>query len=160
MKCSHLSLNRNIRSCLKDSYEFDKPYSSTIEFVNQLKKGINEVNMAARAEQRWGDIIYDHYASALTRASARGAVAENEILLFILIYLVGGIGALMFILPQVKLTGPSGIRHNHIFHNALTIAAGLGCCQAHCLSSSTYCSTSFLLTSPTGSLSSIRFKNC
>ncbi|MDE0471525.1 MAG: hypothetical protein OXH57_06260 [Ekhidna sp.] len=62
---------------LKDSYEFGEPYSSSIEFVNYLKKGINEVNVAARAEQRWSDVIYDDYASALTRASATGAVAEN-----------------------------------------------------------------------------------
>ncbi|MBC6401755.1 MAG: 4Fe-4S binding protein [Ekhidna sp.] len=111
---------------LRNSYEFDRPYASGITFVNHLKKGIDEINVTARAEQRWGDIIYDDYVSTLTRASATGAVTENELLFFMLIYVVGTMGALMFILPQAKLAGPPGIRHNHIFHNALNNRGWLG----------------------------------
>ncbi len=111
---------------LREAYDFDKSYASSIAFVNHLKQGIDEINIRARAEQRWNDIIYDDYASALTRASAQGFVAENELLLFILIYVVGTIGALMFILPNVKLAGPPGIKHNHIFHNALNNRGWVG----------------------------------
>jgi len=111
---------------LKGSYDFDQPYTSSIAFVNHLKKGIDEINIIARSEERWGDIIYDDYASALTRASATGLVAENELLFFILIYVIGTIGALMFILPQAKLAGPAGIKHNHIFHNALNNRGWIG----------------------------------
>ena len=111
---------------LKDAYELDKSYASGIEFVNHLKKGIDAINAAARAGQRWGDIIYDDYTSALTRASATGAVVENQLLLCILIYVIGAIGALMFILPQVKLAGPPGVRHNHIFHHTLNNRSWIG----------------------------------
>ena len=111
---------------LKESYDFNTPYSSSIAFVNHIKGGIEEINLKARAEQRWNDVIYDDYASALTRASATGAVADNELLFFFLIYVVGTIGALMFILPQAKLAGPPGIKHNRIFHNTLNNRGWIG----------------------------------
>ncbi|MEM6643950.1 MAG: 4Fe-4S dicluster domain-containing protein [Bacteroidota bacterium] len=111
---------------LKEKYAFEKPYSLSVPFVNHLKAGIEEVNTLARAEQRWGDVIYDDYASALTRVSATGLVAENQLALFVLIYFIGTLGAMMFILPQAKLAGPPGIKHNGIFHNALNNRGWMG----------------------------------
>ena len=111
---------------LKGSLVFDQPFASSISFVNHVKSSVEEINEVARAEQRWGDVIYDDYASSLTRASAQGFVAENELLLFVLIYLVGAAGGLMFILPQVQLSGPPGIKNNHIFHNALNNRGWVG----------------------------------
>lgn len=111
---------------LKGSLLFDQQFSSSISFVNHIKFSVESVNEKARADQRWGDVIYDDYVSSLTRASARGFVVENELLLFILIYIVGAAGALMFILPHVKLNGPPGIKNNHIFHNALNNRGWIG----------------------------------
>lgn len=114
------------QALLKDSFHFNKTFSSSIGFANHIKQGVETLNEIARAEQRWGDVIYDDYQSSLTRASAHGFVADNELLLFVLIYLVGAIGALMFILPNVKLNGPPGIKNNHIFHNALNNRGWVG----------------------------------
>ncbi len=105
---------------------FGKSYSSTIPFVNAINNAVVEVNNQARAEQRWNDVIYDDYAGALTRASATGFVPENKLLVFFLIYVVGVIGSMMFILPQVKLQGPAGIKNNHIFHHALNNKGWMG----------------------------------
>ncbi|WP_436517584.1 4Fe-4S binding protein [Ekhidna sp. To15] len=105
---------------------FGKEYGSSIPFVNAINSTVNEVNAKARAEQKWDQVIYDDYAGSLARASASGFVPENKLLVFFLIYVVGAIGALMFLLPQIKLHGPPGIKNNHIFHNALNNRGWMG----------------------------------
>ena len=108
------------------SSSFGQAYGSSIAFVNKIKGAVEKVNTEARANQEWDKVIYDDYAGSITRASAEGFVPNNEVLMFILIYVVGSIGSLMFILPQVKLNGPAGIKNNHIFHNALNNRGWLG----------------------------------
>ncbi len=104
---------------------FGKKYKVSIPFVNDIKGSIEEVNIEARSNQEWSKVIYDDYAVSLARNSTR-FVPNDKIFLFILIYIVGTIGALMFILPQAKLNGPPGIKNNHIFHNALNNKGWLG----------------------------------
>ena len=101
-------------------------YSISIPFVNDINTAVEKVNTKARAEQRWDQVIYDDYAGALTRASSTGFVPENKLLVFFLIYIVGAIGSMMFILPQIKLLGPAGIKNNNIFHNALNNRGWMG----------------------------------
>lgn len=105
---------------------FGNKYFNSIAFVKEINSAVEEVNTKARANQEWDEVIYDDYAGSLARASAEGLVPNNKILFFILIYVVGAIGALMFILPQVKLNGPSGIKNNHIFHHALNNKGWMG----------------------------------
>lgn len=105
---------------------FGQAYSSSIPFVNTINSTVDEINNQARAEQQWDQVIYDDYAGSLARASAKGFVPNNKLLVFFLIYVVGAIGALMFLLPQIKLNGPPGIKNNHIFHNALNNRGWMG----------------------------------
>ncbi|MEL7146334.1 MAG: 4Fe-4S dicluster domain-containing protein [Bacteroidota bacterium] len=78
------------------------------------------------AQERWNDRIFTNYDETLVRASAGGIITEHTTLLFILIFVVGAIGALMFILPQVELAGPAGIKNNGIFFNALNNRGWIG----------------------------------
>lgn len=105
---------------------FGKEYSLTIPFVSDVKNAVDKVNDKARSEQKWDEVIYDDYAGALTRASTQGLVTENTTLLFILVFIVGAIGGLMFNIPQVVLAGPAGIKNNGIFHNALNNRGWIG----------------------------------
>lgn len=105
---------------------FGKEYSVSIPFVKDIKRTVEIVNKEARAKQEWDEVIYDDYAGSLARASTQGIVPENKLLFFILIYVVGAIGALMFIVPQVKLNGPPGIKNNHIFNHALNNRGWMG----------------------------------
>lgn len=105
---------------------FEREYHSSIPFVNQINSTIASVNQQARDEQRWNDVIWDDYVGALTRASAVGIVVENKLKLFLSIYVLGAIGAFMFILPGVKLNGPPGIKNNRIFHHALNNRGWMG----------------------------------
>ena len=105
---------------------FGKEYKSSIPFVKDINQAIETVNKEARSNQEWDKVIYDDYAGSLARSSATGLVPENKLLFFILIYIVGAIGALMFIIPQVKLNGPPGIKNNQIFHHALNNRGWMG----------------------------------
>lgn len=105
---------------------FGKVYSFTIPFVNDINGTLEKVNEKARSEQKWDEVIYDDYAGALTRASTKGMIIDNTSLLFILVFIVGAIGGLMFNIPQVVLAGPAGIKNNGIFHNALNNRGWIG----------------------------------
>ncbi|MBR09216.1 MAG: FeS-binding protein [Rickettsiales bacterium] len=104
----------------------DESYSSSISFVNVVNGAINTNNQKMRAEQQWDKVIFDQYASNLTRVATHGIIKEHTSLLFILVFVIGTIGSLMFILPQVQLGGPSGIKNNGIFHHALNNRGWLG----------------------------------
>lgn len=114
----------NLRAELGDM--LGESYSLSIPFVNALNAGVDRVNEQMRAEQKWDQVIYDDYAGALTRASASGLIKKQTTLLFILVFIVGAAGALMFIMPQVQLAGPAGIKHNGIFFNALNNRGWMG----------------------------------
>ncbi len=105
---------------------FDKTYRISIPFVNDINTSITDINEIFRAEQQWDKIIYDDYTGALTKASTSGLIRSHTSLLFLLVFLVGTAGAMMFILPQTKLAGLPGIKNNRIFFNALNNRGWIG----------------------------------
>lgn len=105
---------------------FGVTYSLSIPFVNNLNGAVETINQQKRSQQLWDEVIYDNYAGSLTKASTSGIIIENTGLLFFLIFVVGTIGALMFILPQQQLQGPPGIKNNGIYHNALNNRGWIG----------------------------------
>lgn len=116
------------QALLKASFEplFGQAYHFSIPFVNAINGAIETVNDENRAQQKWDEIIYDDYAGALTRASTSGLITTHTSLLLALIFGIGTLGALMFILPQVTLAGPAGIKNNGIFHHALNNRGWMG----------------------------------
>lgn len=101
-------------------------FSLSIPFVNAVNGAIEENNRQMRSEQKWNLVIYDQYASSLTRVATQGIIKEHTMLLFILVFVLGTISALMFIVPQVELAGPAGIKNTGIFHNALNNRGWIG----------------------------------
>ncbi|MEM6828946.1 MAG: 4Fe-4S dicluster domain-containing protein [Bacteroidota bacterium] len=103
-----------------------KPYNLSVSFANEIGGAVKRVNKKMKAEQRWSEVIYDDYTSTLTRASTTGPVKDHATLFFLLVYVVGAIGALMFIIPKASLDGPAGIKHNGIFFNVLNNRGWMG----------------------------------
>lgn len=103
-----------------------RDYVNSISFANAINGAVESVNNEMRAAQAWDRVIYDDYTSALTRVATKGIITEYTGLLFFAIFILGPIGALMFILPSVKLDGPAGIKNNHIWHHALNNRGWIG----------------------------------
>lgn len=104
---------------------FGVEYHNTFSFANAVTGAIGQVNEKFRQGQQWDKVIYDDYAATLTRASATGLVTEHATLLFFLVFGVGTLGALLFILPKARLE-PPGIKNNGIFHHALNNRGWIG----------------------------------
>ncbi len=103
----------------------DKTYPNTFVFANEIKNSIEEHNSAARNQQQWDQVIYDDYVGTLTKASTQGIVVDYTLLLFLLIFGGGTLGALLFILPKIGIEVP-GIKNNNIFHDALNNRGWIG----------------------------------
>lgn len=103
-----------------------KEFNLSAPFVGEIESAVSAVNEEMRAEQKWDQVIYTDYSASLARAAVSGFVPQNKTLLFILIYVVGTLGALMFILPQAQVNGPPGIKNNGIFHHAINNRGWMG----------------------------------
>ena len=101
-------------------------FSQPANLSGAISDALKAVDAELVAQQRWNDRIFTDYDETLVRAAAGGLITEHTTLLFILVFVVGAIGALMFILPQVELAGPAGIKNNGIFHNALNNRGWIG----------------------------------
>lgn len=104
---------------------FNKNYPNTFSFANMISEKVNLVNEQFRQAQQWDKVIYDDYVGSLTKAATSGVVVTHTWLLFMLVFGVGVIGALLFILPKAQLE-PAGIKNNGIFHNALNNRGWIG----------------------------------
>lgn len=105
---------------------YDQTFQLSILFVNHINDAIERYNKEQVAQQKWNERIFDDYASILIRASANGPIISNPSLFFMLTFVLGTIGSLMFILPSAKLYGPPGIKNNGVFHNALNNRGWIG----------------------------------
>lgn len=97
--------------------------SVVIEAQEAQKAGKN-------ADEIWGKKVYNdsHKSIGLTlaRAALVGPVIENSWLYFFLTFGLAIIGGLMFILPDVILLGPAGIKNNGITQDASTNRGWIG----------------------------------
>ncbi len=102
-----------------------KTYSTSFSFVNAVDATIENVNTEFKATQQWDKVIYDDYVGVLTKASASGLLVDYTLLFFILVFGVGAVGALLFMMPRSS-TEPAGIKNNGIFHNVLNNRGWIG----------------------------------
>lgn len=106
-----------------------KTYSTSLTFGNDIRRIYNEINQQFRDAQQWDKIMYTsdkELTLKLTRASSHGWIPEHKSLLFLLTFGLGIIGSLMFILAELKLGGPAGIKNNGIYHNPATNRGWIG----------------------------------
>jgi len=104
---------------------FDIEYMVSFTFVNEVNSAIEKVNSEFRQSQQWDKVIYDDYAGSLTKAATSGWVVDHTLMLFIMVFGVGIVGALLFILPKAKLE-PEGIKNNGIFKDTLNSRGWIG----------------------------------
>ena len=103
-----------------------KSYGSAYRFSANFQKIFNEINERYREKQEWGKVIYTDYNFLLTKHANKGVLRENTTFFFLLTFVLGAIGGLLYILSQIKLKGNAGIKNNGIFHNSISSQGWLG----------------------------------
>ncbi|MCH8331429.1 MAG: 4Fe-4S binding protein [Bacteroidetes bacterium] len=107
---------------LLDEEVIGKTYHSVFPFANDLSRIYKKRNEELKAAQDWDNIMWDlprDFAYTLTKASGSAALQDNSTLWFLLSFVLGAIGAMLYILPDYILLGPPGIKNNGIFHSGV-----------------------------------------
>lgn len=115
---SHLNLSAEVLNIIEESHDFHRAKIKILENSGAEKTVI---------DQEWQKVIWQkatkkhgEFAYGLIRGSGIGFVANNTGLLFALTFGLGVLGGLLFLLPDIKLLGPAGVKNDGIFQNAAT----------------------------------------
>ncbi len=96
---------------------------SALDFSAEIRNILEEKNSVWKSAEQWDLVIWDSphdFAGKLAMTSVQGPVAENQGLFLFMTFGLAFIGGLMYILPNVVLLGPPGIKNNHIFQEKAT----------------------------------------
>lgn len=106
-----------------------KTYSSTTAFSNEFIAIFNEINEKLKKEEKWDEVMWNpasDIALKLSRGSSNGIVNQNKMLFFLLTFGLGILGALIYIIQDLKLKGPAGIKNDGIYHDPATNRGWIG----------------------------------
>ncbi|MDO1512354.1 4Fe-4S binding protein [Maribacter confluentis] len=84
---------------------------------------LENANAIHRKNKEYKKIVYvkgRDLAATIAKKSGSGFIAGNKGLMWFLTFGLGIIGALLFIVPQVVLLGPKGIKNDGIYHQSST----------------------------------------
>jgi len=105
--------------------EFNNPFSFSTEITSALESA-NEMH---KKNSEWDKVIWDKPHSLtyeIAKQGGSGLVKNNQWLFWWLTFGLGIIGALMYIIPNVVVKGPPGIKNNGIWFNAATNRGWIG----------------------------------
>lgn len=108
---------RDMRGLLKQT-QIGLDSASGVDPANKVWNATTLPDGVSEWEFRMGDYYLTDYLYPLTRYSSTGLLPNNVGLFFFLIFILGTLGALMYILPD--LSKIPGIKHDHIFHRSAT----------------------------------------
>ena len=89
----------------------------------------NPVNKIHKKNREWGKVIWDKPHSLsydIAKIAGKGIIKENKSLFWLLTFGLGILGSLLYILPNLILLGPPGIKNNGIYFNSSTNRGFLG----------------------------------
>ncbi len=101
----------------------NKEYRFTWQLASDFKMIFEESNQNLKAEESWSKVMYsdpNEISGNLAKEAAFGMVKDWRWLWFFLSFGFGIIGALMYMLPDLKLLGKPGIKNNHIYQRNVT----------------------------------------
>jgi ferredoxin-type protein NapH len=101
-------------------------YASSFAFTEDLRRHVDATNQKLRDAKQWGDVIYTDYTFSLTKAAHSGIVLTHAAIFFLLTFALGTLGALLAIVPTLKLWGEAGIKNNFIFNDSEKSRGWLG----------------------------------
>jgi polyferredoxin len=114
----------------KSSFAFMGAYNNMMKMAQEdILKDVTENKGLTQSDgEYWNQILQDYKIKEirfpLAKSSSQGLLRDNAALLFFLSFILGIIGALLYILPKSK--EHPGIKNNHIYHSALHNRGWLG----------------------------------
>ncbi len=96
-----------------------REYASAEAIKNDLSGQVSNINNSIADNKGFASYEVKNLLFPITKDSSAGIIVQQSGFLFVLIFVVGVIGALMYILPKVETDGPPGIKNNHIFHSGI-----------------------------------------
>ena len=106
-----------------------KEFNNAHRFSSQIISSLNEANGIHKKERAWDKVIWTKprsFAYDFAKSSGYGAVATNKGLFWLLTFGLGILGSLLFIIPNLILLGPPGIKNNGIWHSTATNRGWIG----------------------------------
>ncbi|MFT5822932.1 MAG: ferredoxin-type protein NapH [Crocinitomix sp.] len=107
----------------------DKEFSTTFGFSQAFIGIYNAKNKELKANEDWGNVMWTKpgtVALTVSRVANDGLVTQNKWLFFFLTFGLGIIGALFYIIVDLKLKGPPGIKNDGIYHDTATNRGWIG----------------------------------
>ncbi|MDF9801210.1 ferredoxin-type protein NapH [Catalinimonas alkaloidigena] len=101
-----------------------KQFGSEEELKSQLQKTVASVNNDIAGQKGISRYRKKSLNTSVVKASTKGLIKENTLLILLLSIGLSILGALMYILPHAK--EPAGIRHNGIFFSAMKNRGWIG----------------------------------
>ena len=106
-----------------------KSFSNSHAFSTALIAALDKANATHKKEREWSKVIWskpNSFAYDIIKSTEAGVVAKNKALFWWLTFGLGILGALLFILPNVVLLGPPGIKNAGIWHSKATNRGWIG----------------------------------
>ena len=106
-----------------------KSFGSASGLGSQVEIIFNATNAQLKKDKAWSKVMYskpDDISANILSQSATGLFADSIGLMFFLTFGLCIIGALMYIVPDVVLLGPPGIKNNGLFQSKATNRGWIG----------------------------------
>lgn len=106
-----------------------KSFSSALSFSDAVCEIYVRKNEQLKEKEEWDRVMWDEerdFAAKFVRPALSSIVTENQGWMLFLTFGLGVIGGLMYILPDVILLGPAGIKNDHVFHHPATNRGWVG----------------------------------
>lgn len=125
--------NKGIKSELfinnMNSHVIGKEFTNPFSFSTEITSTLESANETHKQNSEWDNVIWDKphsFSYEIAKQSGSGLVKNNQWLFWWLTFGLGIIGALMYIIPNVVVKGPPGIKNNGIWFNAATNRGWIG----------------------------------
>lgn len=106
-----------------------KTFNGPFTISNLTLAAFEDANTLHRANKEWAKVIWDKphsFSYQVLKASGHGFIVNHKGYMWWLTFGIGIIGALLFIIPQIKTLGPKGIKNNGIYLNPSTNRGWIG----------------------------------
>tara|TARA_R110001632_G_scaffold161420_1_gene279837 strand:+ start:359 stop:1954 length:1596 start_codon:yes stop_codon:yes gene_type:complete len=98
-------------------------FSSIFDFSSRTRSALEAANAIHKEKQEWDLVVWDKphtFSFNLAKKAGSGFVKENAAMMWWLTFGLAILGALLFILPNVILLGPPGIKNDGVYHKGST----------------------------------------